>query len=174
MMGFVMVETDYEIKAPVTWLPAGLISWYAPDDIAVAMVTSWVALIGGDVPRIKTTWYGRYHPRSRLWPGGDFVFNVPSESGLKTIRDLIRQGQLCLDADVDLRQTCVRGISAVAPRLTDCAVQLECVGGTLSDSGYDTELNGEVVYLHRGAVTLATAEVKDLCAIHPLSPLSYE
>lgn len=169
-----MVESDYEIKVPVSWFPAGLISWYASDAIPVALVTSWVALIGGDVPRIKTAWHGRYNPLSRLWTGGDFVFNVPSESGLKTIRDLMRQGKLCLDAEADLKQRCTRGISAGAPRLTDCTVQLECVGGALSDSGYDTELSGEVIHLHRGLVTLAKAELKDLCAVQPLSPLSCE
>lgn len=169
-----MVETDHKITAPVTWLPAGLISWYAPDDLPVALMTSWVALIGGDGPRIKTAWYGRHNPLSRSWTGGDFIFNVPSESGLNTLRDLIRQGKLCLDAEVDLRQTCVKGTSAVAPRLIDCAVQLECVAGALSDSGYDTELSGEVVRLHRGGVTIAMAEVKDLCAIQPLSPFSSE
>ena len=169
-----MVETDYAIKASVSWLPAGLVSWYAPDGIPVALVTSWVALIGGEFPRIKTAWYGRYHPLSRLWTGGDFIFNVPSESGLKAVRDLIRQGQICLNAEADLRQTCARGDSVWAPRLTGCAVQLECVGGTLADSGYDTELSGDVVRMHRGTVTVAATEVKDLCAMQPLSPLLCE
>ena len=167
-----MVETDYEIKAPISWFPAGLISWYAPGAVPVALVTSWVALIGGDEPRIRTAWHGRYNPLSRLWSGGDFVFNVPSESGLKTIRALMKQGKLCLDVCSDLQQTCIEGTSAAAPRLTACPVQLECVGGTLSDTGFDNELKGEVLLLHKGGQSIAVGEVADLCAIQPLSPLS--
>jgi flavin reductase (DIM6/NTAB) family NADH-FMN oxidoreductase RutF len=169
-----MTEIDYQIKAPVSWLPAGLISWYAPEGNAVALVTSWVALIGGDEPRIRMAWHGRDDPVSRLWPGGDFVFNVPSASGLKTIRDLMRQGKLCLDVGADLQQTCMRGTSTAAPCLTGSTVQLECVGGTLSDSGYDMELKGEVVLLHRAGVTVRACQINDLCAIQPLSPLSIE
>jgi len=167
-----MIETDYEIKAPVSWLPAGLISWYEPGAVPVAMVTSWVALIGGDKPRIRTAWHGRYNRFSRLWTGGDFVFNVPTESGLKTIRDLMKQGKLCLDVGADLHQACVEGTSVAAPRLTVCPVQLECVGGTLSDSGYDNELKGDVLMLHKGGQSIAVNEITDLCAIQPLTPLS--
>lgn len=165
-----MSEIDYQIKAPVSWLPAGLISWYEADNVAVALVTSWVALIGGDEPRIRMAWHGRDDPVSRLWTGGDFVFNVPTESVLKTIRDLMSQGKLCLDVAVDLQQTCISGASAAAPCLTGCSVQLECVGGTLSDSDYDTELKGEVVLFHRGGLTIQAGQVNDLCAIRPLSP----
>jgi len=167
-----MIATDYEIKAPVSWFPAGLISWYAPGAVPVALVTSWIALIGGDEPRIRTAWHGRHTPLSRLWTGGDFVFNVPSEPDLKTIRDLMKQGKLCLDVATDLQQTCIEGTSAAAPRLTACPVQLECVGGSLSDSGYDHELQGEVLLLHRGGQSIAVDEVTDLCAIQPLSSLS--
>lgn len=167
-----MIATDYEIKAPVAWFPAGLISWYAPGTVPMALVTSWVALIGGDKPRIRTAWHGRYDRLSRLWPGGDFVFNVPSESGLQTIRDLMRQGKLCLDVGADLQQACLEGSTAAAPRLTACPVQLECVGGALSDTGYDNELQGEVLLLHRGGQSIAMDGGTDLCAIQPLSSLS--
>lgn len=169
-----MVETEYEIKPIISWFPAGLISWYAPDDIPYALVTSWVALIGGDAPCIITAWHGQYNALSRVWKGGDFVFNVPSEQGLQAIRDLMAQGKLCLDVCADLRQACVIGLVAAAPRLTGCSVQLECIGGTLSDSEYDTELRGEVVYLHRGPVSMAAADIKDLCAMQTLSPLLCE
>jgi|GEM_PF-1814407 len=169
-----MAENEFEIKPVIPCFPAGLISWYAPDDAPVALVTSWVALIGGDAPCIRMAWHGRYSPLSRLWKGGDFVFNVPSESGLYVIRDLMARGKLCMGAHDDLQQACLRGISAAAPILTDCAVHLECVGGTLFDSGYDTELRGEVVHLHKGLVSMAVAEIKDLCAMQPLSPLPCE
>jgi len=169
-----MVDKEYEIRPVVAWLPAGLISWYAPGEPPLAMVTSWVALIGGDNPRIRMAWHGRDKDLSQGWTGGDFVFNVPSESGLQAIRDLMAQGKFCLDVDADLQQEYARGVTAAAPRLTDCAVQLECVGGILSDSDYDSELSGEVVHLHRGSVSMAVAEIEDLCAMQPLSPLSRE
>jgi len=167
-----MVETEYEIEPAVAWFPAGLISWYVPDGTPVALVTSWVALVSGDAPCMRMAWHGRFSPLSRLWTGGDFVFNVPSEPVLQVVRDLMARGKFCLDARVDLQQTCLRGVSAAAPRLTDCAVQLECVDGTLLDSGYDTELRGELIHLHKGSVSMAVAEIEDLCAVQPLSPLS--
>ena len=166
-----MVATEYEIKPVVSWFPAGLISWYASEGSPIALVTSWVALVGGENPCIKMAWYGRYSALSRPWTGGDFVFNVPSESGLKDLRNLMAQGKICLDVRTDLRQACARGMTAAAPRLTDCAVQLECVGGSLLDSGYDTELRGEVVYLHRGPVSMSATEIVDLCEIQPLCAL---
>jgi flavin reductase (DIM6/NTAB) family NADH-FMN oxidoreductase RutF len=169
-----MLESEYQIKPAVPWFPAGLISWYAPDDTPVALVTSWVALIGGDGPCIRMAWHGQYGTLSRLWKGGDFVFNLPSEPGLQIIRDLMAQGKLCLDARVDLQQACLRGVSAAAPRLTECTVQIECVGGALLDSGYDTDLRGEVVHLHKGPVSMAVAEIKDLCALQPLNPWACE
>jgi flavin reductase (DIM6/NTAB) family NADH-FMN oxidoreductase RutF len=149
-----------------------LISWYASKAIPVALVTSWVALVGGEQPRIRTAWHGRHNSLSRLWTGGDFVFNAPTESGLKTIRELMKQGNHCLDVGADLQQTCIIGTAAAAPRLTACPVQLECIGGTLFDSGYDIELKGDVILLHRGGQSIGVDEITDLCAIQPLSALT--
>ena len=164
-----MIEPPIEIKAPVAWFPAGLIGWYAPGGIPVILVTSWVALIGGDSSRVRTAWHGRHDPASCFWPGGDFVLNVPYEGELDKIREVMRQGRLCLNAEADLGYRCVSGIAAVAPRLLDCAVQIECVGGRLIDTGFDTELSGEVVRVHRDQVIIDPADIPDLCAINPLS-----
>ena len=163
-----MVEKPFEIKAPIPWLPAGLISWYSSDGFPVALVTSWVALVGGDSPRIRTAWHGRHVPSSRFWTGGDFVLNVPYESGFSKICQLMGSGSLFLNAEVDLGQTCVAGIVAVAPRLLDCAVQIECVDGKLANTGFDVELCGDVVLLHRDEVVIDPVATPDLCAIHPL------
>lgn len=165
-----MLETDYGIVAPVPWFPAGLISWYAPGGLAMALVSPWVALLGGESPRLRTAWHGRQNPLSRRWTGGDFVFNVPSERGLESLRDLMQQGRYCLYAEQDLHQVCLCGTAVEAPLLTECAIQLECRGGLLVDSNYDTELTGEVVRLHREQAVLDVAEFPDLCAIQPLSP----
>ena len=166
-----MIDQSFEIKAPVAWLPAGLISWYAPDGAPVTLVTAWVALVGGDNPRIRTAWHGRYEPLSRFWVGGDFVLNVPYETDLGRIREVMRRGSLCLNAEEALGYSCVSGIASAAPRLLDCAVQIECVSGRLVESGFDAELCGDVVRVHRDKVIVDPADIPDLCAIQPLIPL---
>ena len=167
-----MADQSFQIKVPLAWLPAGLISWYAPGGLSVALVTSWVALVGGSKPRIRTVWYGQHDLLSRFWAGGDFVLNVPREDCLKKIRHVMTQGRLCVNAEAELGLACASGFVALAPRLLDCAVQIECVGGTLVDAGFDVELCGEVVRVHRGQVVVDPADIPDLCAILPLCPLT--
>ncbi len=151
--------------------PAGLISWYAPDGSSIALVTSWVALVGGDKPRLRTAWYGRHCPLPNLWSGGDFVLNVPNESDLEKLREVMSLGQLCLNAQA-LGYTCSSGIAAAAPRLLDCAVQIECVGGRLVESAFDADLCGDVVRVHRNDDVINPADIPDICAIQPLMPLA--
>ncbi len=167
-----MVEQSFEIKAPIAWLPAGLISWYASDGHPVALVTSWVALVGGDNPRLRTAWHGQHDPLSSLWTGGDFILNVPYDSGLSGIRAAMCHGKLCLNVEVDLNQNCAAGVAVVAPRLLDCAVQIECQGGKLVDTGFDVELCGNVVRVHREKAVIDPLDIPDLCAIYPLSPVT--
>ncbi len=159
-------------KAPVPWLPAGLISWYAPGGAPLALVTSWIALIGGCRPRIKTAWHGCRVPMSSNWTGGDFVVNIPYEDCLEKIRAIMTQGRLCLHSEADLGLACLVGVAATAPRLLECAVQIECVGGRLVDSDFETELSGEIIRLHRGDQVIDPADVPELCAIHPLRPMA--
>lgn len=171
MDGFsAMKEPPVLVKTPVAWLPAGLISWYAPGGLSVALVTSWVALIGGHRPRIRTAWHGRHDALSRFWAGGDFVLNVPHEKCLGKIREVMAEGKLCLNAETDLGLECVSGLAALAPRLLDCAVQIECVAGKLFDTGFEAELGGDVVRLHRGHMIVDPFEIPDLCVVQPLSP----
>lgn len=159
-----------EIKAPIAWLPAGLISWYGPEGKAVALVTSWIAIIGGPSPRIRTAWHGRQDQLNDLWTGGDFVLNVPSSQGLDTISRAMSKGKLCFSEGEELNLDSVAGLVAVAPRLFDCAVQIECVDGNLFESGVDVELCGDVVRVHRGEVVIDPEKIPDLCAVQPLSP----
>ena len=166
-----MTEQPFGTKAPVAWLPAGLISWYGTGGSPVTLVTSWVALVGGDRPRLRTAWHGRHELLSRFWAGGDFVLNVPFEGGLVAIREVMSQGKLCFNAELDLGYACVPGTAAVAPRLLDCAVQIECVGGRLIDAGFEADLCGDVARVHRGTVVIDSVDIPDLCAIYPLSPL---
>ena len=165
-----MIEQSFEIRAPVVKSSAGLISWYAPDGSSIVLVTAWVALFGGDNPRIRAAWHGRHDPLSPSWPGGDFVLNVPYESDQEKIREVMSQGQLYLNTQA-LDYVCVSGVAAVAPRLLDCAVQIECVGGRLVDSGFDAEICGDVVRVHRDDDVINPAEIPDICAFQPLMPL---
>ncbi len=165
-----MIEQSFEVKTPVSWLPAGLISWYDPGGLPVVLVTSWVALVGGEHPRIRTAWHGCYDPLSCFWTGGDFVLNVPHEVGMEKVRNVMLRGKICPDAEKDLNYSCVSGLVSVAPLLLDCAVQIECVDGRLVDSGPVTELCGDVVRMHRDQVTFDPADIPDLCAVNPLTP----
>lgn len=165
-----MFKDTPEIKAPVAWLPVGLISWYTADGSPVALVTSWLALLGGPGPRVRTAWHGRQALLPNLWAGGDFVLNLPCAAGLAEIRNVMLQGKLCLNVEKELSFSSVEGVVAVAPRLVDCAIQIECMGGQLV-AGLETELCGDVVRVHRGSVVIDPAEVSDLCAIRPLSLL---
>ncbi len=169
-----MTDENVKIKVPVAWLPAGLISWYAPGGTPVALVTSWVALIGGKSPRLRTSWHGSQDSLSRFWSGGDFVYNVPHEFCLGRIRDVMRTGRLCLDVKADLDYNCQSGIASVAPRLISCMVQLECINGRLVESGGESELCGDVVRLHRGRSVLNPIEIPDLCAIQPFGPIAFD
>jgi len=166
-----MRERLEEIKGPVAWLPAGLISWYAPGGSPVVLVTSWLAMIGGKNPRVRTAWHGRHDPLSRFWPGGDFVLNVPSEDGLKKIQQAIKSGRVCLTADDGVCLRSASGLSAVAPLLLECVIQIECVGGVLIQSEVDVELCGDVVRIHRHQAVVDPSEIPDVCAINPLSPI---
>jgi hypothetical protein len=120
-----MADSSLEKKAPIQWLPAGLISWYAAEGFPVALVTSWIALVGGEGPRLRTAWHGRHDALSSNWLGGDFILNVPHERCLVEIRKSISKGQLCLKVDEELGLNCSSGVAAMAPRLIDCAVQIE-------------------------------------------------
>jgi len=161
---------ESKVRAPIVWLPAGLISWYAAGGRALALVTSWVALIGGDRPCLRTAWHGHQDPHSRFWSGGDFVYNIPHDHSLLQIREVMRQGKLCLSPLEDLGLDCRPAMTALAPLLTGCAVQLECLQGRLVKAGLDSELRGGVVCLHRGEIVIRPADVPDFCAVQPLSP----
>ncbi|MGK2907614.1 MAG: hypothetical protein ACSLFH_14910 [Desulfuromonadales bacterium] len=168
-----MTEQLFGSKTPVAWLPAGLISWYGAGGLPLTLVTSWVALIGGESPRIRTAWHGRHDSLSRCWAGGDFILNVPYEGDVARIREVMSQGRLCFDPEADLDYACAPGVVAVAPRLLGCAVQIECVGGRQVDACFEVDLCGDVVRVHREMTVIDPLDIPDLCAIYPLSPLGF-
>lgn len=150
--------------------PAGLISWYGPDGSPLAAITSWVALIGGSCPTLRTAWYHRFDTETLCWPGGDFVLNLPHESDLEMIRKMMGQGRLSLHAKEELNYSCISGQAAAAPRFLECAVQIECVGGRFLETEFDIELCGDVARMHRDGINLNPHEIPDICAMLPLSP----
>lgn len=164
-----MIELFLDNKTQAAWLPAGLISWYAAGGEPVALVTSWLALVGGPRPRLRTAWHGRQALMAEAWEKGDFVLNVPYASRLDKIRHVMRQGKLCLQAEAGLGFATAAGSAVLAPRLLGCAMLIECSAGKLVDAGYATELCGDVVLVQRGEIVLDPCDPQAVCAILPLS-----
>ncbi len=160
-----MSDNFCEFKSPVSWLPAGLISWFAPDGSPVALVTSWMALIGGDTPRLRMAWHGRHDSLSRFWAGGDFILNVPDETALVEIHGRMQQGLLCFKADGFFGYSSVSDLTARAPRLTGCPVQIECCNGVLIGDGFEPELSGDLVKIHRHGNVLSPGDVPEICVL---------
>ncbi len=165
-----MIAPPLGIKVPLAWLPAGLISWYDPDGNPLVLVTPWIALVGGPLPRLRTAWYGHYDSDTHFYQGSDFVLNVPHDRDFETIGSILNKGKFCLHDEQELSYSCCSGVVAVAPRLLECVLQIECVGGRLLETNFDTELCGDVASIHRDGINLNPLEIPDLCAIHPLSP----
>ncbi len=158
---------SYRNWKPVEGLPAGLISWYAPGGRPVALVTYWLAMIGGDAPRVRASWPGRRDSRSLFWPGGDFVLNIPGEKSLPMIRKLVSQGRVCLDVENDLGIISTDGSIVRAPLLTTCPAQIECRNGRIDEEPVEPEVFGDVVLIHRGGTSLPVCSGLDLCKIDP-------
>lgn len=162
-----MGEPFRNVQQPVEALPAGLISWYAPGNRPVALVTYWMAMVGGTVPRVRASWPGRRDARSLFWPGGDFVLNIPDEKCLPLIRKLVSLGRLCLDLENDLGQVATQGEMVRAPRLVQCTSQLECCSGKVDSNAFEPEVTGEVVLLHLGPTDLSVHAELDLSDVNP-------
>jgi flavin reductase (DIM6/NTAB) family NADH-FMN oxidoreductase RutF len=162
-----IMEKSYRNWQPVQALPAGLITWYAPGGRPVALVTYWMAMIGGESPRVRASWPGRRDPRSLFWPGGDFILNIPDEKSLPLIRKMVSQGCLCLDVENDLGEVATSGSTVCAPRLARCPCQLECCGGRVENITAEPEVSGHIVLLHLGATEMQVQSGLDLQEINP-------
>jgi len=150
-------------RAPLNWSPVGLVTWYAEDGTSLALLTPWMALLGGDVPSVRVAWPNRKNGCLELWRGGDFVLNLPTEQCLLTLRQVSRLGQLCLPAEDVLMGKCLTGLKVGAPRLAECPVQIECRAGVLVDNGYESDLCGEVALVHRDGELCAGHDASIMC-----------
>jgi flavin reductase (DIM6/NTAB) family NADH-FMN oxidoreductase RutF len=165
--GMPKMGKSYRNWKPVEGLPAGLISWYAPGGRAVALVTYWLAMIGGERPSVRASWPGRRDSRSLFWPGGDFVLNIPGEKSLPMIRKLAAQGRVCLDVENDLGMIPAEGEVVRAPRLTIYPAQIECCSGRIDEEPVEPEVYGDVVLIHRGGISQPASSGLDLCMFNP-------
>ena len=138
-------------KQPIEGLPAGLLSWFAPGDMPVVLVTHWVALIGGKSPRLRASWPGRRDPRSLFWPGGDFILHLLSEENLRELGRLAGAGRLCFDAEGDLGLVASPAAVVKAPLFRQFPAQLECCHGKIEGAAAEPEVAGEVLWVHTGA-----------------------
>lgn len=89
---------------------------------------------------------------------------------MEKIRELMRRGKICLNAEKDLNYSCSSGLVSLAPLLLDCAIKIECADGRLVDCGPVSELCGDVVRIHREQVAYDPADIPDLSAVNPLTP----
>lgn len=156
-------------RVPVGGTPAGLISWYAPGQKAIALVTTWMALVSGEPPRLRAAWPGRRDPRSLFWPGGDFVLNVPGDRDLQLILKLVGSGRVCFDVEQDLGIPVMSASAVSAPRLVQCPVQLECCRGRVDTEPVEPEVTGMVSHLHCGGEIVDLAGGADLVKLKPFS-----
>lgn len=90
--------------------------------------------------------------------------NVVADNCLERVRQVIRGGRCCMAVDEPLGVACLPGAQVNAPLLQGCPIQVECRGGALSVGGFEPEVFGEVVLLHRGVEVFAVDDVSTMCA----------
>ncbi|HKL25136.1 MAG TPA: hypothetical protein VJ910_02785 [Desulfuromonadales bacterium] len=149
-------------KKPIEGLPAGLISWFSPGDKPVVLVTFWVALIGGDLPRVRASWPGRRDPRSLFWPGGDFILHFLTDENLAEVGRLAGSGRLCFDAEADLGLVASPSAAVRAPLYRQFPMQLECCSGKIETDAQDPEIAGKVLRVHCATSEIDCAAEMDL------------
>jgi len=142
-------------------------TWYAPGQKAVALVTYWMAMIAGEPPRLRAAWPGRRDPRSLFWPGGDFVLNVPGDTDLQLILRLVGRGRVCFDVELDLAMPITPASVVFAPRLAHCPVQMECRGGLVDAELAEPEVAGEVALLHCNGNVIDVVTEPDFTKLKP-------
>lgn len=163
------MQQVYRNWKPVEGLPAGLISWFAPGGRTVAVVTCWLAMVGGTEPRLRASWPGRRDACALFWPGGDFVLNIPDKKSLQMVSRFVRQGMICLDVERDLRITPLAGMLVQAPRLSTCPVQVECRNGSIDQSLFEPQILGAAVLMHRAGTVLPVEAGLDVGELDPFS-----
>ena len=152
---------------PIANPPVGLVTWYAPDGTAMALVTSWLGVIAGQPPELRAGCCGR-PPHAAQFPAGiGFAVNIPARMDLPVLRDLVRPG-IAGCAVVVAGAQLAPARCARAPLLAGCVLQIECAGGRVLPRDWEPELAGEILVVHRGGHTIEPAASPDFCTLFPL------
>lgn len=152
---------------PINGSPVGLVTWYAPAG-PVAMLTSWLAVIDGQPPELRAGCSGRLSLDDAPSGHRDFAINIPVDPSVPALQQLIARAASCVPVAISETAGCIPARLIHAPLLPGCALQIECSHGRTAVTGWDAELAGNVILLHRGGTLLAPATCPDFCAIQPL------
>jgi hypothetical protein len=153
---------------PIADPPVGLVTWYAPTGVAMALVTPWLGVLSGHPPELRAGCCGRPPERELLAPGTDFIVNIPLRMDAPLLRELLPPGTSGC-AQMLLAGAQVAPARAVhAPLLAGCALQIECSGSRILPRAWEPELAGDIRWLHRDHQSIDPAAYPDFCAVHPL------
>ena len=152
---------------PINGSPVALVTWYAPLG-PVALLTPWVAVISDQPPALRAGC--SVHLAAGTVPPDalDFAVNIPTEPPVPALQALLARAVPCVPLLIDDATSVTPARSVHAPLLAGCALQIECACGRVTASGWDAELAGEIVLLHRGGLLVAPATYPDFCALQPL------
>lgn len=152
---------------PINGAPIGLVAWYAPDG-PVVMPASWLAVVDGPSPELRAGCSGRVPGRQAFPVEADFSVNIPTDPREPGMDRLFARASAVAPVPIDDPGCVLPARTVNAPLLAGCAVQIECVHGRLAAGGWDAEMIGEIVLLHRGGLFLSPATHPDFCALQPL------
>ena len=153
---------------PIDLTPVGVVTWYTPNGPAAAALTAWLAVVNGTPPELRAGCSGRLLGEEDFPAGTDFAVNVPADPQFPALRKLLhgcRAGGRATRLDP---RKFVPARTVHAPLLAGCTLQIECARGRLLPAGWEPELAGDILLLHRGGVFHNPADHIDLCALWPL------
>lgn len=152
---------------PIDGAPVGLVTWYAPAGPAVAVLTSWLAVVNGRPPALRAGCSGRMLAGRPFPEGTDFAVNVPADMECQVLHELLRSRPE--DSPLLVAEHCLLPARAAhAPLIADCTLQIECARGRLLPGAWEPELAGDILLLTRGGSSLAPADYPDFCDLAPL------
>jgi hypothetical protein len=152
---------------PIDNPPVGLITWYGPGGVAVALAMSWLGVINSHPPELHAGCCGRI-PGAELFPAGaDFAVNILAGIEMPMPDSLTQRKLSGCPLLVEAGLEFLPAHSVRAPLLAGCALQVECAHGRSLTCEWEPALAGDILLLHRSGVVLDPADYPDFCAIQP-------
>jgi flavin reductase (DIM6/NTAB) family NADH-FMN oxidoreductase RutF len=148
----------------------GLVTWYAPNGSAMALVVSWLGAIDGHPPLLKAGCSGQSLTPDLFPAGADFAVNLPAGFDLPLLGCLLQQSSGGCPLSLAAGPHVVPARRIHAPLLAACWLQLECRNGQFLSRDWEAELVGDILLLHRGDVAYDPVDHPDFSALHPLRP----